>query len=99
MKPMRGGRKRPSMRIKHKLVEVELLPRKSRHNKLVVMARDYDPLTMSSDEVGVRRTNTLRVANGPTQKKGLLNLPPASPEKHKPDVYADQRPGWWKEGS
>jgi len=71
--------------IKQPLVQVELPPRKSRHNKEQVMARDFNPEVHDLAEVGIRRTNMLHVAAGPTVKKGLKNG----------GVDHGIRPDWW----
>lgn len=75
--------------MKRPLVEVELPPRKSRHGKEQVMLADYlkNPGAFDPEEVGIRRSNRLRVASGPTIKKGLING----------GVDKGIAPTWWKE--
>lgn len=88
--------------MKQKLVKKTLLPRQSRHGKLlseVYIKRSTtikeNPKTGTLEQVTVTRPmypeeiqekRTLMVATGPTQKKGRLNNP-----------KGDTTPTWWKE--
>ena len=82
--------KRESIIIKQKLVERELPPRAFRHGKPIVMLANYNPAEYEPGEVGVRRSNMLRVASGPTIKQGLIN------GAGEGGAFA-AAPGWWKE--
>ena len=67
--------------IKRQLSTGIFRPRESRHNHI-------------GDELNNERT--IRVANGPTVKKGLLNIPKTSAMSQR--EYEDsQRPSWWRE--
>lgn len=85
---------RPSNVIKQKLVERELPPRRSRHGKEQVMLADYlkNPDEFDLAEVGIRSSNMLKVASGPTVKRGLIN------GAGEGGAFA-AAPGWWKEMS
>jgi len=83
--------KAESKTIKQPLVEVELPPRRSRHGREQVMLADFlknpgayaDP----DEPIGIRVSNRMRVAAGPTQKKGLKNH----------GVSVGIVPDWWKQ--
>lgn len=81
---------RPSNIIKQKLVERELPARAFRHGKPIVMEADFNPAEYEPGEVGVRKSNMLKVASGPTIKKGLIN------GAGEGGAFA-AAPGWWKE--
>ena len=85
MKPRKSKRERTTM--KQPLVTRELPTRQSRHGKPIVMLADFDPKKFPPGEVGVRKSSTLKVAAGPTQKKGLRNG----------GVNKGVAPEWWSE--
>lgn len=61
--------------MKRRLVEKNLPPRRERHGRPVVMLADFmaNPKAFEYTRVGIRRSNTLRVANGPTVRHGRTN--------------------------
>jgi len=83
--------KREPRTISRPLVQVELPPRKSRHGKPIVTPDEFvagvRAGTIEPREVGIRMSNRLHVAAGPTQKKGLKNH----------GVSMGIVPDWWKE--
>jgi hypothetical protein len=79
-----------SRTIGRKLVERELTPRAFRHGKPIVMEKDFNPTEYGPGEVGVRKSNTLMVANGPTILHGLINGGSDSGSRA-------SEPNWWKE--
>ena len=54
------------------------------------MLDEFDPKIHDLDEVGIRRTNTLKVATGPTVMKGRINGAADS-------GALSAEPEWWKE--
>lgn len=76
--------------IGRKLVERELPARAFRHGKPIVMKEDFNPAKYEPGEVGVRKSNIVKVANGPTIMRGLIN------GGSEAGSLACE-PGWWKE--